>query len=134
MIRTKILLLSLCAMGTVAAVLGAAQMWTDFLGWDVFLKLMGTLLLLGTEASFLMAVDYDLPASRRKWLLIGLVAVSVLGCGLVTLQIWAQLFQWAIFVKLLATFGIAVLLLGFLLAVAEDFGGNKRLKDKNYID
>lgn len=134
MIRTKTLFLSLCAMGILAAVFGAAQMWTDFLDWDVFLKLMGTLLLLGTELSFLMAVDYDLPASRRKWLLLGLVAVSVLGCGMVTLQIWAQIFQWTIFVKLLATLGIALLLLGFLLAVSEDFGSNKRLKDRNFID
>ncbi|MBI2234446.1 MAG: hypothetical protein HYU57_05590 [Micavibrio aeruginosavorus] len=134
MIRTKILFLSLCAMGILAAVFGAAQMWTDFLDWDVFLKLMGTLLLLGTELSFLMAVDYDLPSSRRKWLLLGLVVVSVLSCGMVTLQIWVQFFQWAIFVKLLATLGIAFLLLGFLLAVAEDFGSNKRLKDRNFID
>lgn len=134
MIRTKILFLSLCAMGIFAALLGVAQMWTDLLQWDVFIKVMATLILLGTEISFLMAVDYDLPASRRKWLLFGLVGLSVTASGLITLQIWGQFFAWAIFVKLLATLGIAVLLTGFLLAVAEDFGTGKRLKDKNFLD
>lgn len=134
MIRTKILFLSLCAMGVVAALLGVAQMWFDALDWDIFLKVMGTVVIIGTQTSFLMAVDYDLPASRRKWLMMALVAVSVLASGLITLQIWAQLFQWAIFVKLLATIGIGVLLLGFLLAVAEDFGSNKSLKDQNFVD
>lgn len=134
MIRTRILFLSLCALGILTALLSVAQMWTDMLQWDVFIKVMSTLILLGTEVSFLMAVDYDFPASRRKWLLFGLVALSVMASGLMTLQIWGQFFQWAIFVKLLATLGIAVLLIGFLLAVAEDFGTGKRLKDKNLID
>ena len=134
MIRTKILVLSLCAMGVLAAGLGIGQMWFDLLNWDIFLKSMGTLLILGTQISFLVAIDYDLPASRRKWLLLGLVAASVVTSGMILAQIWGQWFAWAVFVKLLATLGIAVILLGFLLAVAEDFGGNKRLKDNNFID
>ncbi len=134
MIRTKILFLSLCTMGILAAIFGLAQMWLDVLQWDAFIKVMGTLIVLGTQVSFLIAVDYDLPASRRKWLLFGLVALSIMASALITLQIWGQLFQWALFIKLLATLGIVVLLLGFLLAVAEDFGTGKRLKDKNFID
>lgn len=134
MIRTKILVLCLCSMGVLAALLGVGQMWFDLLDWDVFLKSMGTLLILGTELSFLVAIDYDLPASRRKWLLLGLVAVSVVTAGMVLLQIWGQWFAWALFVKLLATLGIAVVLLGFLVAVAEDFGTNKRLRDENFVD
>jgi hypothetical protein len=134
MIRGKILFLSLGALGILAAVLGVAQMWGNVLGWDMFLKTMGTLLLIGTEISFLIAVDYDLPASRRKWLMIGLVVVSALASTLVTAQIWGQILEWPVFVKLLATLGIAVILLGFLLVVAEDFASNKRLKDRNFID
>jgi len=134
MIRGKILLLSLCAMGVLAAVLGVFQMWTDALAWDVFMKIMTTIVIVGTELSFLMAVDYDLPASRRKWLLLGLVGVSALAAVMVTLQIWVQLFEWSIFLKLMGTMGVVIVLIGFLLAVAEDFGTNKRLKDQNYVD
>jgi hypothetical protein len=134
MIRGKILFLSLCTIGILAAVLTVVELWSYVLDWDVYLKLMGTILILGTQISFLIAVDYDLPASRRKWLLLGLVALSVLGSGLLTLQIWMQMFDWSIFLKLIGTLGVVVVLLGFLLAVAEDFGTNKRLKDNNYID
>lgn len=134
MIRGKILFLSLSGIGILAAILTIVELWSYVLDWDVYLKLMGTILILGTQISFLMAVDYDLPASRRKWLLMGLVALSVVGSGMLTLQIWAQLFEWAIFLKLIGTLGVVVVLLGFLLAVAEDFGTNKRLKDNNYID
>lgn len=134
MIRAKILFLSLCAMGVLAALFGIAQMWMDFLDWDVFLKTMGTIIILGTEVSFLIAVDYDLPASRRKWLMMGLVAISGVTAGLLLIQIWEQVFAWSVFVKLLGTLGVLVVLVGFLLAVAEDFGAHKRLKDKNFID
>ena len=134
MIRTKILFISLCGMGVLAALFGVAQMWMDFLAWDVFLKVMGSILIVGTEISFLMAIDYDLPASRRKWLMLGLVAISAMTAGLLLLQIWEQVFAWSVFLKLLGTLGVLVVLVGFLLAVAEDFGSNKRLKDKNFID
>lgn len=134
MIRTKILFLSLCAMAVLAALLGIVQIWTNALHWDVFLKIMGTILIVGTELSFLMAVDYDLPASRRKWLMLGLVGVSGLATTIVTLQIWAQILEWAFFLKLMGTMGVGIVLIGFLLAVAEDFGTNKSLKDQNYVD
>jgi len=134
MIKTKVLFLSLCAMGILAAFLGAAQMWFDILAWNDFLKIMTTLLILGTEFSFLIAVDYDLPSSRRKALLFGLVGLSLGAVILMLAQIWVQLLAWAIFVKIIATMGIALILIGFLIAVAEDFGGNKRLKDNNFID
>ncbi len=134
MIRGKILFLSLCAIGVLAAILTIIELWSYVLDWDIYLKLMGTILVLGTQLSFLVAVDYDLPASKRKWLLLGLVGLSALGTALLTLQIWVQALDWDIFLKLLGTMGVGVLLLGFLVAVAEDFGSNKRLKDNNYID
>jgi hypothetical protein len=134
MIRGKVLFISLSAIGVLAAILSLIEMWTYFLDWDVFLKIMGTFLILGTQISFLMAIDYDLPASRRKWLLLGLVTLSVVASGLVTLQIWTQAFEWSVFLKLVASLAIIFVLVGFLLAVAEDFGTNKRLKDNNYVD
>lgn len=134
MIRGKVLFLSLCAMGVLAAFLGLIEMWTYVIEWDVFLKIMGTILIAGTEISLLMAIDYDLTASRRKWLLLGLVALSALATLLVTGQIWTQWLEWHIFLKIIGSLGIVVFLLGFLLAVAEDFGNNKRLKDQNYVD
>lgn len=133
-IHGKVLFLSLCAMGVMAVLLGVAQMWFDLLPWDMFLKVMASLLILGTEISFLIAVDYDLPASRRKYLLMGTVAMSVVTAGLVLLQIWLHPFAWSVFVKIILTLAAGLGLLGFLLAVAEDFGSNKRLKDQNYID
>lgn len=134
MIRTKILFLALCALGVLAAILGMAQIWANALDWDVFIKAMATLVIVGTEISFLIAVDYDLPASRRKYLLMGLVALSAFATGLTTLQIWGQVFAWALFVKLLASLLIIVVLIGFLLVAVEDFGSNKRLKDNNFLD
>lgn len=133
-IHGKVLFLSLCAMGVTAVLLGVVQMWFDLLPWDMFLKVMASLLVLGTEISFLIAVDYDLPASRRKYLLMGTVAMSVVTAGLVLLQIWLHPFAWSVFVKIILTLAAGLGLLGFLLAVAEDFGSNKRLKDQNYID
>lgn len=133
-IHGKVLFLSLCAMGVTAVLLGVVQMWFDLLPWDMFLKAMASLLILGTEISFLIAVDYDLPASRRKYLLMGTVAMSVVTAGLVLLQIWLHPFAWSVFVKIILTLAAGLGLLGFLLAVAEDFGSNKRLKDQNYID
>lgn len=134
MIRGKILFLSLSGIGVLAAILSLIEMWTYVLDWNVFLKIMGTFLILGTQISFLMAVDYDMPASRRKWLLLGLIALSVLASFMVILQIWTQIFQWSVFLKLVASLVIVFVLVGFLLAVAEDFGTNKRLKDNNYVD
>lgn len=134
MLRGKILFFSLCGISILAALLGLAEMWTFFIPWDIFLKIMGTILILGTLISFLIAIDYDLPASRRKWILLGLVGLSVLGSLLLTVQIWFQPFNWSIFLKLLGSLGIVIVLMGFLLAVAEDFGTNKRLKDKDFID
>ena len=42
MIRGKILFLSLSAIGVLAAILSLIEMWTYFLDWDVFLKIMLT--------------------------------------------------------------------------------------------
>lgn len=134
MIKGKILFLSLCAIGVLAAILGLVEMWTYAIDWDIFLKIMGTTLIIGTELSLLMAINYDMESSRRKLLFLGLVTLTGIATVLITLQIWTQFLEWHIFLKIMASIGIVVFLAGFLLAVAEDFGNNKRLKDQNYVD
>jgi hypothetical protein len=36
--------------------------------------------------------------------------------------------------KILATIGVLILLVGFLMVVKMDFGEHKRLKDENFLD
>lgn len=133
-LRGKVLFWSLCGVGTLAALLGLGEMWLFFISWPEFLKIMGTLLILGTLLSFLIAVDYDFPASRRRLLLLGIIALSVLGSLLSILQIWFQPLEWSFFLKILASHGIAIALLAFLSVAAEDFDTHKRLKDNDFID
>lgn len=64
------------------------------------------------------------------YILIGLVCT---GAAIIVLNIWGVSFG-EIFVKLLATIGVLILLVGFLMVVKLDFGEHKRLKDQNYID
>lgn len=133
-LRARILFLSLCAVSILAALLGLGEMWFFFIPWPEFLKIMGTLLILGTLISFLIAIDYDFPASRRKTFLLGVIGLSVLAGLLSCLQIWFQLLEWSFFLKILASHGIAIALLAFLSVAAEDFGSHKRLKDNDFID
>jgi hypothetical protein len=67
-------------------------------------------------------------------LLRGLVVLVIAGALLTIAQVWGMWLQWDVFVKLIATIGILVLLLAFLLVVKADFGQQKRLKDDNYLD
>lgn len=134
MIRRNILFLSLCAMGVLAAVVAVCQMWFDILEWQNFLEVIATIIIVGSEISFLIAIDYDLPSSRRKSLLMGLVGLSVAAVLVILGQIWFTMMAWPFFIKTIATLGIAFVLVGFLMVVIEDFHGNKKLKDQNYID
>ena len=134
MIRGKILFISLIVMGTTAAFLGIAQMWWEPFTTEIFLKTLATVLLLGTLASFLMAVDYDLPGSKGKFLLGVLVLMAALSCGLIIGQMWWSFMAAITFGKIMVTLIIITGLLAFFMAVREDFGGNKKLKDDKFID
>lgn len=134
MIRGKILFSALLLTGALAAALGLAQMWWEPLAWEVFIKSTITLLITGILVSFLSAVDYDLPGSRGKILLGLLVLLALGGGGLIIAQMWWHVLKLALFGKFLATIAILALLLAFIAAVSEDFGGNKKLKDEKYID
>lgn len=134
MLRGKILLWALLLTGVAAALLGIAQMWWELLAWDIFIKSLVTLLIAGTLASFLSAVDYDLPGSRGKIILGLLVVLAIAGSGLIIGQIWWNFLGMKTFGKMLITVIILAGLLSFLAAVAEDFGTAKKLKDEKFID
>ena len=72
--------------------------------------------------------------SLHRALVIGLIGLVSLGCILLILSIWGVVFDGELLFKMLATIGILVVLMGFLLVVKSDFGEHKRLKDENYID
>ncbi len=133
-IRGKVMFYALMATGILGAVLLLVQMWTEILEWDDFVKTLITLSLGGSLISFLAAVDYDLPAARSKILFSVLVALITAICGMIVVQLWWVGFQWGIFAKLVVSFGIVTALVAFVLAVSEDFGQNKNMRDKNYID
>ncbi len=70
----------------------------------------------------------------HKAMLTGLVLVVLAGAGLTIAQLWYPIVSWDNYVKLLITFGIVALVLGFLIIIKADFGEHKKLKDDNYLD
>lgn len=72
--------------------------------------------------------------SLHRALVFGLISLVTLGCILLILSVWGVVFDGEFLFKLLATIGILVVLIGFLLVVRADFGEHKRLKDENFID
>lgn len=133
-IRSKILFYALMATGVVGALLLLVQMWTDILEWDDFVKTLITLSLAGGLLSFLIAVDYDMPATRSKVLFALLVMLMTAICGMIIIQLWWVGFAWGLFAKAVLSLGILAGLVAFILAVSEDFGQNKSLRDQHYID
>lgn len=133
-VHGKILFYALMATGVLGAILLLVQMWSEILEWDDFVKTLITLLIGGGLISFLVAVDYDLPATQSRILFTILVALITAICGMVVVQLWWVGFQWGIFTKVVISLGIVTGLVAFILAVTEDFGQNKNLRDKNYID
>lgn len=67
-------------------------------------------------------------------LLKSLIALVLLGAGLVLAQMWLDLFDTSVFIKLLATLGILCLVLGFVIAVRQDLSREKKLKDDKFVD
>ena len=133
-IRGKILFYGLMATGVAGALLLLVQMWTEVLEWDDFVKTLITLSLTGGLFSFLMAVDYDMPATHSKILFGLLVLLMTAICGMVIVQLWWVGFAWGVFAKTVISLGILTGLVAFILAVSEDFGQHKNLRDDHYID
>ncbi|MCB9991712.1 MAG: hypothetical protein H6867_10165 [Rhodospirillales bacterium] len=130
----KILLITLLAAGGIAAILGIGQIWFDLLAMDDFIRALVTIIVVGVLAGFLMAVDYDIPASREKAILLSLVVLALIMGGLLIAQLWWLALEWALFFKIFGTVLILFVLVSFVAAIKEDFGTNKKLKDENYID
>lgn len=133
-IKGKVLLLAVCATGTLAAMLTVAQIWFSALEADDFLKSLITMGICGTLFSFLIAIDYDAPAARSKIIFAALVALAFCGSGLIIIQLWWAAFSWSLLGKTLISMIILTALLSFLMVASEDLGQNKKLRDDKYID
>ncbi len=70
----------------------------------------------------------------HRALVLGLIGLVLLGAALIIMSIWGIAIDATTLWKLLATIGVLILLLGFLLVVKSDFAEHKRLKDENYLD
>lgn len=69
----------------------------------------------------------------HKVLIYALIGLAASASVLVILSIWGVDLSDVLY-KLLATIGVLILLVGFLLVVKSDFAEHKRLKDENYLD
>ena len=133
-INGKTLLFTTLAAIAVAAILGICQIWFDFLAPDVFIKTLVTIAIIGFVSGFLIAVDYDMPASKQKYLLLSTVAMALFSGILVITQMWWTWIEWITFAKIFGTIIILFLLVSFIAAIKEDFGTHKQLKDDNFLD
>ena len=71
--------------------------------------------------------------SLHRALVLALIGLVIAGGTLIILSVWGVAFGPDVIFKLLATIGILILVVGFLLVVRMDFGEHKRLKDNNFI-
>lgn len=70
----------------------------------------------------------------HKALLYTVVGCVIAAAILTVIQMWTSALDWGDYIKILGTLGIVLLVAGFLLVVKSDFGDNKSLRDKNYLD
>jgi hypothetical protein len=70
----------------------------------------------------------------HRALVLSLIALVLFGGTIIILSIWGVMIDGDALFKLLATIGILILVIGFLLVVKTDFGEHKRLKDNDFID
>ncbi len=71
---------------------------------------------------------------KNRMLLKVMLGLAVV-CALASiLQMWFTLFMWDTFWKLIITLVILGVLVAFIMAIKEDMGETKKLKDDNYLD
>lgn len=63
-----------------------------------------------------------------------IVVLTILGAALVLAQLWLNLFETVVFVKLLVTLLIVGGVVTFIIAVKSDMSDEKKLKDDKYLD
>lgn len=121
--------------GVLAAILGIGQIWLNVMEWDIFIKAIVSLIIVGFLAGFLSAVDYDLPSqNNNKILLYGMIVLSVIMGVLILGQMWLFQMNWMDFAKIFGTIAILFFLDCFILAIREDFGTEKKLRDEKFLD
>jgi uncharacterized membrane protein YgdD (TMEM256/DUF423 family) len=72
--------------------------------------------------------------NMHRALVLSLIGLVLLSGILIILSIWGIGIEPDVIFKILATLGILILIVGFLLVVKMDFGEHKRLKDNDFID
>ncbi len=70
----------------------------------------------------------------HRALVLSLIGLVLLAGLIVILNIWGIGIGPDMIFKVLATIGVLILVIGFLLVVKMDFGEHKRLKDNDFID
>lgn len=72
--------------------------------------------------------------SLQRALVLSIIGLVTLGGALIILNIWGVSFGADVLFKLLATIGVLILVIGFVLVARLDFAEHKRLKDNDFID
>lgn len=134
MIKGKVLFISLLATNIIGAVLLIAQLWFDVMSTSNFIKSLVTLGITGTLFSLLVAFNYDMQSSRGKTLLGISILLAIILSALIIGQMWWSVFEVSLFIKLLITNLILLVLVSVVMAIKEDLGNNKTLRDENFID
>lgn len=135
LMRSNVLVAIIIACGVAAAALGLTQMWASPFGEVALGKSLATIGILGLMAGFVGAVDTDMmPAGRRRLMLFALMGMGVFCGALCIAQMWWTIMDWTDFTKVLITAIVLIVLDGFIMAVWEDLGTTRKLKDDKYID
>ena len=135
LMRSNVLVAIIIACGVSAAALGLVQMWASPFGEVGLVKSLATIGILGLMAGFVGAVDTDMmPAGRRRIMLFALMGMGVFCGALCIAQMWWTIMDWTAFMKILITVVVLIVLDGFVMAVWEDLGTTRKLKDDKYID
>lgn len=130
----RILGIGLIGLGVVFVFLILGQMWFSLFEMEFLTRLLITLGLSGLYGLYVGMIWDDLEKSRYRKTLLSLAGFGLVAVLLILGQIWFELFNWRILVKLLLSVMIVSALTSFIIAVREDFLEGKRLKDENFLD
>lgn len=72
--------------------------------------------------------------SFQRALSLSIIALVILGGFVLILNIWGVFADGVLLFRLLATIGVLILVIGFVLVARLDFAEHKRLKDNDFID
>lgn len=133
-IRHSTLFAVMIATGVVVALMALAQLWFAPFGGATFGKALATAAILGTMVGFIAAIDLDMPIGKARFMLYALIVMGFVSGVLIVVQMWWAVLAWESFGKIIVSMLILAGLIGFYMAVSEDFGNSRKLKDDKYID